>query len=78
MSENEGDRRYVNFQVEQIDDVRTRVARLEGRTENFATKTDLAELKAQIRGDLVRVVLSVAGLLVVALGAFAAIVQLLS
>ena len=48
MSENNGGRRSESYQVEQLDDVRDRVARLEGRAENFATHGDVAKLETRM------------------------------
>ncbi len=50
---------------------------LEGKIDTLATKSDLADLKANIRGDLLRVAIGFAGLHLIGLGAIAAIMQLL-
>ena len=44
---------------------------------NLATKADLAELKAELRGTLIQVALGLAGLQLVWLGAVAAIIRFL-
>ena len=44
---------------------------------NLATKADLAELKADLRGDMLKMVIGLAGLHLVGLGAVAAIMRLL-
>ncbi len=54
-----------------------RVSYIEGRLESLATKEDLAEMKAEIRGDLNRVIFGVAGLQFLGLGAVAAIIRFL-
>lgn len=62
--------------------IEQRVTSLESefRTElrHLATKTDLAELKAELRGDLLKVAIGLAMLQVAGLGATAAIVKFFS
>ena len=62
--------------------VEQRVSSLESefRTElrHLATKADLAELKAELRGDLLKVAIGLAMLQVAGLGATAAIVKFFS
>ena len=54
-----------------------RVSYIEGKIDALATKTDLADLKAELRGDLLRVAIGFAGLHLIGLGAVAAIMQFL-
>ena len=64
--------------------VEERVSYIEGKIDSLATKEDLAELKvgladlkAELRGDLLRVAIGFAGLHLIGLGAVAAIMQFL-
>ena len=57
--------------------VEQRLGQLEGAYGRLATKADLAELKAEIRGDLNKVVIGLAGLQLIGLGAVAAIMRFL-
>ncbi len=57
--------------------VEQRLGQLEGAYARLATKADLAELKAEIRGDLNKVVIGLAGLQLIGLGAVAAIMRFL-
>ncbi len=57
--------------------VEQRLGQLEGAYAHLATKADLAELKAEIRGDLNKVVIGLAGLQLIGLGAVAAIMRFL-
>lgn len=54
-----------------------RVSYIEGRFESLATKADLADLKAGLRGDLNRVIFGVASLQFLGLDAVAAIIRFL-
>ena len=51
---------------------------IEGKIDALATKAYLADLKAELRGDLLHVAIGFAGLHLIGLGAVATIVQLLS
>lgn len=53
------------------------VSYIEGKIDALATKADLADLKAELRGDLLRVAIGFAGLHLIGLGAVAAIMQFL-
>ena len=55
--------------------VEQRIGQLEGAYQHLATKADLAELKAELRGDLLRLVIGLAGLQLLGLGAVAAIMR---
>ncbi len=44
---------------------------------HYATKEDLANFKAELRGDLLRLTISLAGLQLIGLGAVAAIMRFL-
>ena len=57
--------------------VEQRVSYIEGKIDALATKADLADLKAELRGDLLRVAIGFAGLHLIGLGAVAAIMQYL-
>jgi hypothetical protein len=57
--------------------VEQRVGQLEGAYQHLATKADLAELKAELRGDLLRLVIGLAGLQLIGLGAVASIMRFL-
>ncbi len=57
--------------------VEERVSYIEGKIDALATKADLADLKAELRGDLLRVAIGFAGLHLIGLGAVAAIMQFL-
>ena len=57
--------------------VEERVNFIEGKIDTLTTKSDLADLKAELRGDLLRVAIGFAGLHLIGLGAVAAIMQLL-
>ena len=57
--------------------VEERVSFIEGKIDALATKSDLADLKAELRGDLLRVAIGFAGLHLIGLGAVAAIMQFL-
>lgn len=53
-----------------------RVSYIEGRLDSLATKADVQSLRAELKGDLVRVVLGLGAFQLIALGALAAIMQL--
>ena len=55
--------------------VEERLGRIETRLETFATKEDLANLKADISRDMLRLTLALAMLQVVGLGTVAAVVK---
>ena len=55
--------------------VEQRVSYIEGRLDSLATKADLLELKAELRGDLLRVVFGLGGLQLLGLAAVAAIMR---
>ena len=57
--------------------VEERVSYIEGKIDALATKADLADLKAELRGDLLRVAIGFAGLHLIGLGAVATIMQFL-
>ena len=57
--------------------VEQRVGQLEGAYQHLATKADLAELKAELKGDLLRLVIGLAGLQLIGLGAVASIMRFL-
>ena len=48
MSKDNGARRFESYQVEQLDDVRTRLAHLEGRATGFATTESVAHLETRM------------------------------
>ena len=58
--------------------VEHRVSYIEGRLDSLATKADLADLKAELRGDLLKVVIGLGGMQLLGLAAVAAIMKLLS
>lgn len=58
--------------------IEERTSYMEGKIDALATKADLADLKAELRGDLLRVAIGFAGLHLIGLGAVAAIMQFLS
>ena len=58
--------------------VEQRVSYIEGRLDSLATKADLADLKAELRGDLLKVVIGLGGMQLLGLAAVAAIMKLLS
>lgn len=45
MSDSNGSLRSEGYHIERLDDVLTRVARIEGKLESFATKEDVANAK---------------------------------
>ena len=53
-----------------------RVSYIEGVLPSLATKEDIANLRAELRGDLTRVIMWVAGMQLLGLGAVAAIMRL--
>lgn len=57
--------------------VEERVSRLEGAYDHLATKADLAELKADLNRTLIQMVIGLAGLQLIGLGAVAAILRFL-
>ena len=57
--------------------VEQRVSFIEGKIDALTTKADIADLKAELRGDLLRVAIGFAGLHLIGLGAVAAIMQFL-
>ena len=57
--------------------VEQRVSYIEGKIDALATRAYLADLKAELRGDLLRVAIGFAGLHLIGLGAVAAIMQFL-
>ena len=54
-----------------------RISYIEGRLDSLATKEDLANLKAVIRGDILKVVIGLASLQLLGIGAVAAIMRFL-
>ena len=54
-----------------------RVSYIEGKLDSLATKEDLANLKAELKGDLNKIVMRLAGLQLLGLGAVAAIMKFL-
>ena len=48
MDRSDGSARADTFNVEQLSDVRDRVARIEGQMASLATKEDVAELKQKV------------------------------
>ena len=54
-----------------------KVSYIEGVLGSLATKADLLELKAELRGDLIKVVLGLGTMYVIGLGALAAIMRFL-
>lgn len=56
--------------------VEERVSNIEGRLDSLATRADVVELKAEIRGDLLRTALAFGAFQLAGLGAVAAIVKL--
>ena len=54
-----------------------RVSYIEGKLDSLATKEDLANLKAELKGDLNKIVMWLAGLQLLGLGAVAAIMKFL-
>lgn len=57
--------------------VEERVSRLEGAYGHLATKADLNELKADLRGDLLKVSTGLAGMSILSIGVVATIVRFL-
>ena len=57
--------------------VEQRVSYIEGRIDSLATKADLSEMKAELRGDLLKVVIGLGGMQLLGLAAVAAIMRLL-
>ena len=57
--------------------VEERVSRLEGAYDHLATKADLAELKADLNRTMIQMVIGLAGLQLIGLGAVAAILRFL-
>ena len=58
--------------------VEQRVSYIEGRIDSLATKADLSEMKAELRSDLLKVVIGLGGMQLLGLAAVAAIMRLLS
>ena len=54
-----------------------RLASIEGQMPYLATKSDVVELKAELRGDMLKLALGLAALQFVGLGAMAAIMRFL-
>ena len=54
-----------------------RVSYIESKLDSLATKEDLANLKAELKGDLNKIVMWLAGLQLLGLGAVAAIMKFL-
>ncbi len=57
--------------------VEQRVSYIEGRIDSLATKADLSEMKAELRSDLLKVVIGLGGMQLLGLAAVAAIMRLL-
>lgn len=57
--------------------VEQRVSYIEGRLDSLATKADLLELKAELRGDLLKVVVGLGSMQLLGLTAVAAIMRFL-
>ena len=57
--------------------VEERVSRLEGAYGHLATKADLNELKAELRSDLLKVGMGLAGMSILSIGVVATIVRFL-
>ena len=60
-----------------LEDVSSRVSYIEGRLDSLATKADLLELKAELRGDLLKVVVGLGSMQLLGLTAVAAIMRFL-
>ena len=54
-----------------------RVSYIESKLDSLATKEDLANIKAELKGDLNKIVMWLAGLQLLGLGAVAAIMKFL-
>jgi hypothetical protein len=63
--------------VTTLEDVSSRVSYIEGRLDSLATKADLLELKAELRGDLLKVVVGLGSMQLLGLTAVAAIMRFL-
>ncbi len=57
--------------------IEQRVGQLEGAYQHLATKEDVAGLKSELKGDLLNVVIKLAGLQLLGIGAVAAIMHFL-